>query len=143
MRNVVLGILMASALVFVGISTASAGPVTGNLSKPDSPTSLQQQVQYGGYCESLRRACLYKRELGEGGEGNCRRYRRECGGGHETRPRSEPRMGGTGGYDPPPRSEHRTGESGRCNYWQNRCASAYGWNTKSWFKCMKYGAPGC
>ena len=33
-----------------------------------------------GRCETLRRACLNKRELGETGEGNCRRYREECGG---------------------------------------------------------------
>jgi hypothetical protein len=31
-------------------------------------------------CETLRRACANKRELGETGEGNCRRYREECGG---------------------------------------------------------------
>jgi hypothetical protein len=30
-------------------------------------------------CETLRRACESKGELGERGEGNCRRYREECG----------------------------------------------------------------
>ncbi len=29
-------------------------------------------------CDELRRACLYKEELGEQGEGNCRQYRRLC-----------------------------------------------------------------
>jgi hypothetical protein len=29
-------------------------------------------------CEELRRACLHKDELGEEGEGNCRRYREKC-----------------------------------------------------------------
>jgi hypothetical protein len=29
-------------------------------------------------CEELRRACLHKDELGEQGEGNCRRYRSLC-----------------------------------------------------------------
>ena len=29
-------------------------------------------------CEELRRACLHKEELGEEGEGNCRRYREAC-----------------------------------------------------------------
>jgi hypothetical protein len=29
----------------------------------------------------LRRACEFKHERGEVGEGNCRRYRRECGRG--------------------------------------------------------------
>ena len=35
-----------------------------------------------GNCEELRLACQHKGELGERGEGNCRRYREECGGGH-------------------------------------------------------------
>jgi hypothetical protein len=29
-------------------------------------------------CEELRLACLHKDELGEEGEGNCRRYRETC-----------------------------------------------------------------
>jgi hypothetical protein len=29
-------------------------------------------------CEELRRACLHKEELGEEGQGNCRRYREIC-----------------------------------------------------------------
>ena len=29
-------------------------------------------------CEELRSACLHKEELGEEGEGNCRRYRETC-----------------------------------------------------------------
>jgi hypothetical protein len=41
--------------------------------------SAVEQVQYS-YCERLRRACIYKEERGEVGEGNCRRYRYECGG---------------------------------------------------------------
>ena len=31
-----------------------------------------------GMCRDLRRACMYKEELGEQGGGNCRRYRRLC-----------------------------------------------------------------
>ncbi len=31
-----------------------------------------------GECRELRRACLYKEELGEEGRGNCRRYRALC-----------------------------------------------------------------
>jgi hypothetical protein len=31
-----------------------------------------------GDCEQLRLACLHKEELGEEGEGNCRRYRETC-----------------------------------------------------------------
>src|SRR5215208_5415977 len=32
----------------------------------------------GGECEELRAACLRKDQLGEQGEGNCRRYREIC-----------------------------------------------------------------
>ncbi|PZR82825.1 MAG: hypothetical protein DLM68_15455 [Hyphomicrobiales bacterium] len=31
-----------------------------------------------GRCEELRRACEHKEQLGEQGEGNCRRYRETC-----------------------------------------------------------------
>jgi hypothetical protein len=33
---------------------------------------------YGVDCRELRRACLYKEELGEVGRGNCQRYRELC-----------------------------------------------------------------
>jgi|WetSurMetagenome_2_1015567.scaffolds.fasta_scaffold1490682_1 hypothetical protein len=33
---------------------------------------------YGTDCRELRRACLYKEELGEQGRGNCQRYRELC-----------------------------------------------------------------
>ena len=36
-----------------------------------------RRVSHEG-CEELRRACLHKEELGEEGEGNCRRYRETC-----------------------------------------------------------------
>jgi hypothetical protein len=31
-------------------------------------------------CAELREACLHKDQLGEQGEGNCRRYRQTCRG---------------------------------------------------------------
>jgi|ERR1043166_1140353 uncharacterized protein YhhL (DUF1145 family) len=37
--------------------------------------------RWGGYrsrCDYLRRACMFRHELGEEGQGNCRRYREEC-----------------------------------------------------------------
>jgi hypothetical protein len=44
-----------------------------------------EHVQYGSEtCAELRRACLYKRELGERGQGNCSRYRSECATGSGT-----------------------------------------------------------
>ena len=72
------------ALVFaagIGVASlaANALPVSPAY---DGLDDLVQQVQYGGgsYCSRLRRACEYKDERGERGEGNCRRYREECGG---------------------------------------------------------------
>lgn len=32
----------------------------------------------GGQCRELRAACMHKEELGEEGQGNCRRYRESC-----------------------------------------------------------------
>jgi hypothetical protein len=37
---------------------------------------------YAQNCRSLRWACENKGELGLEGAGTCRRYREECGGGH-------------------------------------------------------------
>lgn len=33
----------------------------------------------GGECRELRAACMHKEELGEEGQGNCRRFRETCG----------------------------------------------------------------
>ena len=76
MRRIVLALCMAFGLVFAGHSAASAAPA----GKADLGigTSLTQ-VQYAGYCEKLRRSCVYKVERGEIGQGNCHRYRVECG----------------------------------------------------------------
>ena len=77
MRITLLGTIVAIGVGLVGPGTASATPapdfrgVTGN-------RSIVEQVQSGRYCARLRRACEYKDERGEQGEGNCRRYRREC-----------------------------------------------------------------
>jgi hypothetical protein len=35
-------------------------------------------VRRGGECRELRQACIHKEELGEEGQGNCRRYREVC-----------------------------------------------------------------
>jgi hypothetical protein len=37
-----------------------------------------RRVRRGPDCRELRAACLNKEQLGEVGEGNCRRYRRLC-----------------------------------------------------------------
>ena len=124
----VAALMMTAGTMFSAAPVAAAPIVNGHVPSATTLVGGWERVQYGGYCESLRRACIYKDQLGETGEGNCRRYRRECGG--------------YGGSGPPPRYERGYGGD-RCGYWRNRCANAYGWHTRSWHKCMKYGAPGC
>jgi len=72
--------LIAAALIagFGYVGTASAIPLADT--KPAvSDQSLVEHVQSSSYCRRLRRACKFKDERGERGEGNCRRYRRICG----------------------------------------------------------------
>lgn len=117
---------LMAGIALLAVSPANAAPGS---QRPDTDrAAIQHNVQYrGGYCESLRRACLYKRELGEVGQGNCRRYQLECGGQD---------------YGPP-RYDRGYRGAGRCEYWRNRCANAYGSQSKGWYECMRYGAPGC
>jgi hypothetical protein len=63
-----------------GASAVLAAPGGNILQDSAGLEQLVESVQWGGRCERLRRACVYKEERGEEGEGNCRRYRRECGG---------------------------------------------------------------
>jgi hypothetical protein len=82
MRKVILGMVMGFGMALAGLSAASAAPVAGGdmASAVTASAAALQQVQFGGYCARLKRACEYKEERGESGQGNCRRYREECGG---------------------------------------------------------------
>jgi len=77
-----MGALIAAIILAAGSGLVSAGaaPVGVDV-RAGVSEGVVEQVQYwgGGYCARLRRACIYKYERGEVGEGNCRRYRRECG----------------------------------------------------------------
>jgi hypothetical protein len=76
MRSFILGVCAAAGVGLLA-TTASAAPVsTQGFAVPEG---FIEQVQSGRYCARLRRACEFKHERGEEGEGNCRRYRRECG----------------------------------------------------------------
>jgi hypothetical protein len=80
MHRFVLGLLLAIGIGFAGLSSASAAPVAaGDIGQAGVVSSMAHKVQYAGYCERLRRACIYKEERGEWGRGNCHRYRVECG----------------------------------------------------------------
>jgi hypothetical protein len=77
MRSILAGLTVAAALGVTALPT-SASPF--GAAKVDRLGMAVEQVQYDRtrYCERLRRACRFKDERGESGEGNCRRYRREC-----------------------------------------------------------------
>ena len=78
MRTIVLGTVVASAMGIFCLS-ATAAPITRDVFTTQSKI---EKAQYESrYCRRLRRACEYKDVRGEVGEGNCRRYRRECGRG--------------------------------------------------------------
>lgn len=76
MNKVLLGLGIALSTA-IGMHTASAAPygVPGQPSLESAVTTVQRDDRY---CRRLRRACEFKHERGEEGEGNCRRYRREC-----------------------------------------------------------------
>jgi hypothetical protein len=85
MRSLLVGTIAAAnfGLVF---SAASAAPVgTDGVRDAAAQQILLEQAQSSRYCARLRRACEFKHERGEAGEGNCRRYRSECGFGYRGR----------------------------------------------------------
>ena len=80
MRTIISSVAMALAIAFAGIPGVSAAEFNGIRSVAMAPAIEQVQYGYGNrHCEELRRACEFKHQLGEEGEGNCRRYREECG----------------------------------------------------------------
>jgi len=82
-RKILLGMLFTFAVLAAGWAnsgTASAADL-GRFNAPLAGSQIQT-VQYGGgysHCQRLRYHCEHKYELGESGEGNCRRYKEECG----------------------------------------------------------------
>jgi len=82
MRSAIGRIILAVGLGLGIVSNAVAAPASAGARGAGVPETVVEQVQYwgGGYCERLRRACVYKEQRGEVGEGNCRRYRAECSG---------------------------------------------------------------
>lgn len=79
MRAMIGAMILAAGLGSASVSSAVAIPVGVDVR---GLPGVVEHAQYGreGYCERLRRACVFKEERGEVGEGNCRRYRNECGG---------------------------------------------------------------
>jgi hypothetical protein len=76
MRTYALAIAAVAALFFpVAASSQNIeiGPGGVHIGRDRDREGSRQQD-----CEELRSACLHKEELGEEGEGNCRRYRENC-----------------------------------------------------------------
>jgi hypothetical protein len=71
-------IILAIALVLSAPAVAQVEFGPGGL-RIGPRYERHEHYGYGGQCRELRRACMYKHELGEEGEGNCRRYREVCG----------------------------------------------------------------
>ena len=72
-------LLLAAVVALFSAGAVSAAPPSLSLQESlKNGVGLVLKVQ--SRCETLRRACAGKRELGETGEGNCRRYREECSG---------------------------------------------------------------
>ena len=63
----------------LGFAAAEAAPVGAGISSGAENTVSQVQFWRDRSCERLRRACENKDRRGEAGEGNCRRYRAQCG----------------------------------------------------------------
>ena len=77
MRSIVLGTMLAAGVSALAATGASAAPLARN---GIAAQGVIEQAQHESrYCRRLRRACENKDIRGETGEGNCRRYRRECG----------------------------------------------------------------
>jgi hypothetical protein len=77
MRSFAIALAVLAPLALAG--TGNAAPPTPAI-ESSGLTQLVQWREESRYCRRLRRACEYKDERGERGEGNCRRYREECGG---------------------------------------------------------------
>jgi hypothetical protein len=71
-------VIALSFLVPLAFSSSATAVPSGPAVQSEGLTQLAQYREESRYCRRLRRACEYKAERGEMGEGNCRRYRREC-----------------------------------------------------------------
>jgi len=79
MRTMIAAMTLALTLGLGNSANAMPGQGASNGGMAIDASLLQRaQYSHSRYCERLRRACTYKEERGEVGEGNCRRYRAEC-----------------------------------------------------------------
>jgi hypothetical protein len=79
MRALGFGVVLAAGIGCLAVP-ALATPSTIDVAKPE--VGLVTSVQLSRHCRRLQRACEFKNERGQAGEGNCRRFRNECGMGY-------------------------------------------------------------
>lgn len=77
MRSYILAICTAAFFSLPAAATPSDAGADASLLQVQY-RQYHQRWGYGPNCRELRRACMYKRELGEEGMGNCQRYRELC-----------------------------------------------------------------
>ena len=75
MNKTLLGLVFTAGIVCTLPAMAAQYGIAGQEALSSSVINAQYDDRY---CRRLRRACEFKDERGERGEGNCRRYRREC-----------------------------------------------------------------
>ncbi len=78
MRNLIKTAAAGAVMMLMTMGACIAGPVGAPLFEGAAESGVMP-VQYG-FCQRLRWKCEHKNEIGQEGEGNCRRYREECGG---------------------------------------------------------------
>jgi hypothetical protein len=76
MNKIIAGLTIVVGLGFSGFTIAPSSNGFGTIETVGTSAALAQWDERR--CRRLRRACEFKDERGERGEGNCRRYRREC-----------------------------------------------------------------
>lgn len=86
MRNAIMTVAAGAAMILISMGAVSAAPgSTTQLGVAAASESALKHVQYEeSFCARLRDRCKFKYELGKSGDGNCRRYQEECGGGRES-----------------------------------------------------------
>jgi hypothetical protein len=77
MRAMFVGLALLAPLALA--APAAALPTGSTAMEAPALVQFAQYREESRYCRRLRRACEFKDVRGETGEGNCRRYRRECG----------------------------------------------------------------
>lgn len=118
MQKSVIALVLTAAVGLLSLPAASA-PIAISGTSPQSAVELTQ-FWGGGYCARLRRACEFRSERGEVGEGNCRRYRTECLG----RSNYCERLRRACVY----KAERGEAGEGNCRRYRAQCGGRYGYN---------------